>query len=223
MSTGPVTQIGPTSAILTGVVDPHGEQTSFFFQYGLTATYGFQTFAGTVPAGTVPATVSQQLQGISPLTVFHYRLVAPAQWCLGGTAGRGYELPDVPRDPAEASRSGPHDAPPTSLVPVRVQHLRDDRRSGEYPGGARLRSVGGRAVHLRAARVVLHRNAGPAKLHVRRPDDDQSPPGPREQAPKGHAEGRGHGRGQRLPGAGELQHRDGRPRRIGPPTGTSRG
>ncbi len=76
VSTGPVAQIGPTSATLTGVVDPHGEQTSFFFQYGLTATYGFQTFAGTVPAGTVPVTVSQQLQGISPLTVFHYRIVA---------------------------------------------------------------------------------------------------------------------------------------------------
>jgi hypothetical protein len=76
VTTGPIAQVGSTTATLTGLIDPHGQQTSFYFQYGLTTAYGFQTFAQTVAAGNAPVPVSQQLQGIAPLTVFHYRLVA---------------------------------------------------------------------------------------------------------------------------------------------------
>jgi hypothetical protein len=74
--TGGTAQVGATSAILTGEVNPHGQQTSFWFQYGLGPAYGYQTFPQTVAAGNALVPVAQTLQGIAPLTVFHYRLVA---------------------------------------------------------------------------------------------------------------------------------------------------
>jgi len=74
--TGGTAQVGATSAILTGEVNPHGQQTNFWFQYGLGTAYGYQTFPQTVAAGAALVPVSVALQGIAPLTVFHYRLVA---------------------------------------------------------------------------------------------------------------------------------------------------
>jgi hypothetical protein len=75
-TTGPTTQPGRNSATVTGVINPNGEQTSYSFQYGTTASYGFSTFAVTVPAGSAPQTVSSTLQGLAQGTIFHYRLVA---------------------------------------------------------------------------------------------------------------------------------------------------
>jgi hypothetical protein len=76
VSTGPATALGKFTATPTGTVSTNGEATTWVFQYGLTASYGSQTFGATVPASTVSATVSQQLQGLEPGVTFHYRLVA---------------------------------------------------------------------------------------------------------------------------------------------------
>jgi hypothetical protein len=72
---GPVS-VGKTVATPTGVINPEGEATTWTIQYGLTAAYGFQNFAGTLPALTTPLTVSAQLSGLAPATLFHYRIVA---------------------------------------------------------------------------------------------------------------------------------------------------
>ncbi len=74
--TGPVTQVGLRSATVTGTIDPNGVVTSYMFQYGLTDTYGSETFPATVASGTNAVGVSAQLQGLAPGTVFHYRVVA---------------------------------------------------------------------------------------------------------------------------------------------------
>jgi len=59
------------------VINPHGATTTYIFQYGVTPFYGAQTsFSATVPAGSAPVAVSVQLSGLTPGTVFHYRLVA---------------------------------------------------------------------------------------------------------------------------------------------------
>jgi hypothetical protein len=76
VTTGAPSQIAPTSSTVTGVIAPNGEQTTYYFQFGLTPTYTYQTLANSVPAGTAPVVVSAQLEGIAPLTVFHYRIVA---------------------------------------------------------------------------------------------------------------------------------------------------
>ncbi len=74
--TGGVSQLGPNTATLTGVINPEGENTIYYFQYGLTTAYGSQTFAQLLPAGSVPLPVSYTLTGLAQFTTFHYRLVA---------------------------------------------------------------------------------------------------------------------------------------------------
>lgn len=74
-ATGPANNVGTSTATLTGVVTPNGETTSYQFQWGLSAAYGYDTFASTVPAGN-SVTVAALLQGLEPGTTFHYRIVA---------------------------------------------------------------------------------------------------------------------------------------------------
>ncbi len=76
VSTGPATQITKNSATLTAVVSPNKQATTYFFQYGLTTGYGSQTAEATVPAGTVPVTVTAGVPGLEAQTIFHYRIVA---------------------------------------------------------------------------------------------------------------------------------------------------
>ncbi len=110
VTTGPVSQIGPTSATLTGIVDPQGAQTTFYFQYGLSTAYGYQTFPSTVAAGGAPVAVSQQLQGISPLTVFHYRIVAQHGSSVGQPGGdlSFLTFPAIRPRPRVRARTTPH-------------------------------------------------------------------------------------------------------------------
>lgn len=74
VSTGPVTHVRGTTGTLTGSINPHGEATIYFFQYGPTTAYGQQTPTGSLPAGNTPVKVSQTVTGILP--GYHYRLVA---------------------------------------------------------------------------------------------------------------------------------------------------
>ncbi len=75
-ATGPAVHVSTTSATVSGVINPHGQKTTWVFQYGLTATYGSETFGGSVPAGSAPVIVAQTLTGLAPGAVFHYRIVA---------------------------------------------------------------------------------------------------------------------------------------------------
>lgn len=76
VSTGPATQVGRNSATLTAEVSPNKQATTYYFQYGPSTTYGSQTLAATVPAGTAPVTVTASVQGLEAQTIFHYRIVA---------------------------------------------------------------------------------------------------------------------------------------------------
>ena len=76
VATGPATGVTSTTATVTGVVNPNGANTTYEFQFGLTTAYGMQTAAATLAAGSVPVPVSQTLTGLTPGTVFHYRIVA---------------------------------------------------------------------------------------------------------------------------------------------------
>jgi hypothetical protein len=75
-ATGGVTGLGPNTATLTGAVNPQGETTTYYFQYGPTTAYGAQTFAQIAAAGSAPVPVTYTLTGLSSFTTFHYRLVA---------------------------------------------------------------------------------------------------------------------------------------------------
>ena len=68
--------LGRYVATMNGSISPNNQATTYYFEYGLTDEYGFQTTPKVLAAGTVPVTVSQVMAGIAPGTVFHYRLVA---------------------------------------------------------------------------------------------------------------------------------------------------
>lgn len=74
--TGGVINVGKTVATPTGVINPEGATTTWVIQYGLTTAYGLQNFPGTLPGVTSAASVSAELTGLAPGTLFHYRIVA---------------------------------------------------------------------------------------------------------------------------------------------------
>jgi hypothetical protein len=75
-ATGPAANVGATGALLTGVINTNRAVTGWRFDYGLDTTYPFHTTGGSVAANSAPVTVSDQLAGLAPGTIFHYRLVA---------------------------------------------------------------------------------------------------------------------------------------------------
>jgi hypothetical protein len=64
------------SATLEATVDPRGDATSYRIEWGQTGSYGHVATSGTVQAGEAAKTVSAQIDGLDPATVYHYRVVA---------------------------------------------------------------------------------------------------------------------------------------------------
>ena len=73
--TGDVTAITATSATLNGVVRTRGRDTRWSFEYGLSLPSTTSTTPQDIPAGQ-GGPVSATLTGLTPGTVYHYRLVA---------------------------------------------------------------------------------------------------------------------------------------------------
>ena len=67
------------SATLNGTVDPNGQATSYYFEYGETTAYGsFVPLSQNADAGTgfAPVAVARLVIGLEPETTYHYRIVA---------------------------------------------------------------------------------------------------------------------------------------------------
>jgi len=77
VSTGAATNINTRGADLTGTVNPSGQATTWYFQWGASAAYGQQTAPQSVSGSASSQAVTASLQGLlAPGTVYHYRLVA---------------------------------------------------------------------------------------------------------------------------------------------------
>jgi hypothetical protein len=80
-----------TSATLTATINPHKEATSYYFQYGLSSTYGMEIPAltetakqgATIGAGEGGVEVFQHLQHLPTSTTYHYRIVAVSELAPG--------------------------------------------------------------------------------------------------------------------------------------------
>jgi hypothetical protein len=69
--------ISATSAVLKGTVNANNSSTTVTLEYGLTNTYGSSVTASPSPvSGTADTPVSAVLTGLTPNTVYHYRVVA---------------------------------------------------------------------------------------------------------------------------------------------------
>jgi hypothetical protein len=78
VSTGTASGVQFKRATLNGTVNPNGDPTNYYFQYGETTSYGSAVPAGGagVGSGTETVPVSNTATGLNPGTTYHYRLVA---------------------------------------------------------------------------------------------------------------------------------------------------
>ena len=101
LTTGGATNIGPTTATVTGTVDAGA---TYQFDYGTSTSYGLQT-ATTVATGTE---ARADLTGLTPDTTYHYRLVAD------GVAGADRTFRTLQSGPPGASTGAARDVAPTA-------------------------------------------------------------------------------------------------------------
>ncbi len=76
VTTEAATGVGRYGATLVGSLNPNNQATTYYFQYGPTTAYGFQTIPKTQATGVAAVTVSAPLPGLQSGAAFHYRLVA---------------------------------------------------------------------------------------------------------------------------------------------------
>jgi hypothetical protein len=95
-STGGTKALAENTAELTGTVNPHGVETSYYFQYGPSTAYGSQTPSAAAGAGTLGVKVSAPLAGLQLGTVYHYRLVAMSSAGTTPGADRTFTTKQIP-------------------------------------------------------------------------------------------------------------------------------
>ncbi|MGA2165186.1 MAG: hypothetical protein ABSH36_12045, partial [Solirubrobacteraceae bacterium] len=96
VATGAAASVSYGTATLTGAVDPHGSNTSYYFQYGPTKAYGAQTTLADAGAGTATVKVAVPVGGLLPLTIYHFRLIAVNSTGAATGADRAFKTAKVP-------------------------------------------------------------------------------------------------------------------------------
>jgi hypothetical protein len=78
VTTGPAADVGQNTATLTGGVNPNERETTYFFEYGTTRSYGIHVPEppASAGAGNARRAVTAGIGGLAPATTYHYRLVA---------------------------------------------------------------------------------------------------------------------------------------------------
>lgn len=125
VATGAAQVLSPFSALATGIINPHGQATTYFFQYGLTTAYTAQTANATLAAGASPQPVSAVLTPLPAGKWIHYRLVAIHG---GGPAEPG----------ADATLLTFPSPAPRPRVPARTRPRRDRHRPYVFTTSGRV-------------------------------------------------------------------------------------
>jgi hypothetical protein len=115
--TGAATAVDTASATLAGVVDPNGSDTWYFFRYGVDR-YDARTQFMRAGDGHDPVAVSAHIEGLSPATTYHVRLVAFNHHGFAQTADVPFTTaaPAPPAPPAPVAPAPP--APPSASTPA---------------------------------------------------------------------------------------------------------
>jgi hypothetical protein len=76
VTTGDTSQVGPTAVRVHGVVNPQGQDTTWYVEYGQTTSYGLQTPPQSAGSGTSDVAVRTVVGDLHANTTYHYRVVA---------------------------------------------------------------------------------------------------------------------------------------------------
>jgi hypothetical protein len=107
VTTGAAGNLSPDAATVAGSVDPNGQVTSWYFQYGKTKSYGARTTAQDAGSGSKKVPVSSTLTSLANNSTYHYRLVALN--ATGRTLGadRTFRTPQAPTVSSIAATPNP--------------------------------------------------------------------------------------------------------------------
>ena len=76
VTTGSASAVTSTSVALNGTVNPNGSTTTYYFEYGTTASYGASTSSTSAGSGTSDVSANATITGLTSETTYHYRVVA---------------------------------------------------------------------------------------------------------------------------------------------------
>jgi hypothetical protein len=113
-----------TEATLKGTVNPGGEATEYFFEYGTDTHYGQKTEKATLQAsGGSSQGVSATLKGLTPGTEYHFRLVAKNKQSPAGEGlDRSFKTASPPAKEPPAKEPSPTPTPtggnPTAIATI---------------------------------------------------------------------------------------------------------
>jgi len=96
VSTGGISNLTPSSVILHGSLDAHGQPTNFVFQYGTTKSYGAQTPLSPGGNRTTSFPVALAVAGLQANTTYHYRILATSATGAVPGVDRAFTTPKVP-------------------------------------------------------------------------------------------------------------------------------
>ncbi len=97
-ATAAATAVNTSTATLLGAAgeDPAVASGTVFFQFGTSASYGSQTAAQALAAGSSAAPFSAALAGLTPGTVYHFRAVASSPYGMAFGVDRTFVTPVPP-------------------------------------------------------------------------------------------------------------------------------
>jgi hypothetical protein len=88
--TKPAGTIFGTEATLKGKVNPNGATTKYYFEYGTTTGYGTKTLEVTLKSRTIEVEVSKLVEGLTPSTKYHFRVVATNEFGTSDGADQAF-------------------------------------------------------------------------------------------------------------------------------------
>ena len=118
-ATGAATSITDRSAILTAQVQPQGETTSYWFEYGATTSYGQTTATRSISKNAGLTAVSVAIDGLTPGTPYHVRVRAQNKEGSLVGADRTFTTATAPAPPASSAPAAP--SPETEAAPEPTQ------------------------------------------------------------------------------------------------------
>ncbi len=97
VTTGSASPIDSSSATLNGIVGPNGTNTSYYFEYGKSASYGSVTPIANAGPGISDVSVNADISSLDPETNYHFRLVATNSF--GTSYGQDATFDTLPATP----------------------------------------------------------------------------------------------------------------------------